>query len=258
MMKLTDTHTHLYADEFKVDLEQLLQVAGQAGVDRFYLPNIDSTSIEDMLSLEKIYPGKCFPMMGLHPCSVKENWKAEMRIVEDWLQKRKFVAIGEMGIDLYWDKSFIEEQKNVFKRQVELANQFKIPIVIHTRDSFDVAFELLKEVKKESPCGIFHCFTGNSEQAKSVIDMGFYLGIGGVVTFKNGGLDKVLPEIDLKNIVLETDAPYLAPVPFRGKRNEPAYILKVAEKIAELKGCSVEDVATITTLNANMIFNTSV
>jgi TatD DNase family protein len=254
-VKLTDTHTHLYSDEFKDDLNQLLIEGRMAGIEKFFMPNIDSSSINGMLKLEKEYPGKCFPMMGLHPCSVKENWMEELKIVEEWLEKRTFAAVGEMGIDLYWDKSFIEEQKIVFKKQVKLANHFKLPVVIHTRDSFDVAYELLKEVKKESPCGIFHCFTGNIDQAKVVVDMGFYLGIGGVVTFKNGGLDKVLPEIDLKNIVLETDAPYLAPVPFRGKRNVPAYLLKIAEKIAEIKNCSVEDVASITTENSIKIFN---
>ncbi len=205
-MKLTDTHTHLYAEEFAADLPQLLEVAGSAGVERFFMPNIDSSSIEGMFKLEKAFPEKCIPMMGLHPCSVKENWKEEMAIVEDWLSKKKFAAVGEMGIDMYWDKTFLEEQKIVFRRQVELANQYGLPIVIHTRNSFDIACELLKETKKESPCGIFHCFTGNADQAKRVIDMGFYIGIGGVVTFKNSGLDKTIAEIDLKNIVLETDA----------------------------------------------------
>ena len=254
-MKFTDTHTHLYAEEFEQDLPKLLEVATLEGVERFFMPNIDSTSIEGMFKLEKTYPEKCFPMMGLHPCSVKENWKGEMVIVEDWLSKRKFAAVGEMGIDLYWDKTFIEEQKTVFRMQVELANHYKLPIVIHTRDSFEVAFELLRKTKKENPCGIFHCFTGNVEQAKKVIEMGFYIGIGGVVTFKNGGLDKTLAEIDLKNIVIETDAPYLAPVPFRGKRNEPVYIIKVAEKIAEIKKCSLEEVALITSENSGKIFN---
>lgn len=253
-MKLTDTHIHLYAEDLKNDLPELLSASLKAEIDRFFMPNIDSTSIDEMLFLEKEYLGKCFPMMGLHPCSVKENWKSELRIVEEWLSKRKFAAVGEMGIDLYWDKTFIEEQKLVFKKQVELANHYHLPIVIHTRDSFNVAIELLNEIKKEMPCGIFHCFTGNSDQAKQVIDMGFYLGIGGVVTFKNGGLDKTLSEINLDNLVLETDAPYLTPVPFRGKRNEPAYLLKVAEKIAEIKKCTLEEVAKITTSNANKIF----
>lgn len=255
MEKFTDTHTHLYSKEFQEEISGLLNDAFVLGIERFFMPNIDSTSIEGMLALESKFPGKCFSMMGLHPCSVKENWKDEMAIVEKWLSLRKFAAVGEMGIDLYWDKTFIEEQKIVFFRQVELANQYKLPLVIHTRDSFDVAVELLELKRKEKPFGIFHCFTGNADQAKRVIDMGFYLGIGGVVTFKNGGLDKTLSEIDLKNIVLETDAPYLAPVPYRGKRNEPAYILKVAERISEIKNCSLEEVARITTANSMEVFN---
>jgi TatD DNase family protein len=253
-MLITDTHTHLYSEDLKPDLDELIDAAKNSGVERFFMPNIDSSSIDGMLKVEKAYPEKCFPMMGLHPCSVKENWKDEMKLVEEWLSKRKFSAVGEMGIDLYWDKTFIEEQKIVFKKQVELANHYKLAIVIHTRESFDIAFDLLKEIKKEEPCGIFHCFTGNAEQAKKVIDLGFYLGIGGVLTFKKSGLDKTLEEIQLKNIVLETDAPYLAPTPFRGKRNEPAYIVKVAEKIAEIKNVSIEEVAKATTDNSIKIF----
>lgn len=253
-MIIADTHIHLYAEEYKEDAEMLMKSANSMGVRKFFMPNIDSTSIEGMLELEKNFPGICIPMMGLHPCSVKENWKNEMKLVEEWLAKRSFVAVGEIGIDLYWDKTFLEEQKSAFRRQVELANQYKLPIVIHTRDSFDVTYDLLQEVKKEEPYGIFHCFTGTIEQAKKAIDMGFYLGIGGVVTFKNGGLDKVIPEIDLTHIVLETDGPYLAPVPYRGKRNEPAYILKVAEKISEIKGVSVEEVARITVQNTVRLF----
>jgi TatD DNase family protein len=252
---ITDTHTHLYSDQLREDLPQLIDTAVQSGVSRFFMPNIDSSSIDAMLALEKQFPGKCFSMMGLHPCSVNEKWIDEMKFVEDWLSRRSFCAVGEIGIDLYWDKTFIEEQKIVFNRQIELANQYKLPVVIHTRDSFDITIGLLSKLKKEEPCGIFHCFTGNADQAKQVIDMGFYLGIGGVVTFKNGGLDQVLPQTDLKHIVLETDAPYLAPVPYRGKRNEPVYIVKVAEKIAELKNITVEEVARITTENAKRIFN---
>jgi TatD DNase family protein len=253
-MVFTDTHTHLFSDDFKPDLDALMDAAIYAGIHRFFMPNIDSTSIAALFDVENKYPGKCFPMMGLHPCSVKENWKQELELVEQWLDKRKFAAVGEMGIDLYWDKTFIEEQKIVFVRQVEMANDHKLPIVIHTRDSFDVAYELLQRTEKKEPYGIFHCFTGTVEQAQKVIDMGFYLGIGGVVTFKNGGLDKVLPSISMKNIVLETDAPYLAPVPHRGKRNEPLYLLQIAEKIAALKGISVAEVADITTENSRVIF----
>ena len=252
--RFTDTHIHLYDEQFDNDIDTLIQTAISEGVERFYMPNIDSASIKKMLELENKNPAVCIPMMGLHPCSVKNNWKDEMKIVERYLEERKFAAVGEMGIDLYWDKTFLEEQKIVFRRQVELANQYKLPIVIHTRESIDIAFELLNEIRKEEPCGIFHCFSGNVEQAKKIINMGFFLGIGGVVTFKNGGLDKVLPEINLNNIVLETDAPYLAPVPFRGKRNEPVYILKVAQRISELMNCSMEEVSMITTKNASNIF----
>ncbi|MBL0103312.1 MAG: TatD family hydrolase [Bacteroidetes bacterium] len=253
-MIITDTHTHFYAEEFNGLREQLFQDAITAGVTRYFLPNIDHRSIQPMLDLEQQFPGHFFPMMGLHPCSVKDDWKDEMRIVEEWLAKRKFVAVGEIGIDLYWDKTHFEEQKMAFRRQVELANQYKLPIVIHTRDSFDVTYELLQETKKESPRGIFHCFTGTLEQAKKAIDLGFYLGIGGVLTFKNSGLDKVLAEIDLEHIVLETDAPYLAPVPYRGKRNDPAFIVKVAERVSEVKGVSVLEVARVSTENSGGVF----
>ena len=218
------------------------------------MPNIESSTIEGMLELENKYPENCFPMMGLHPCSVKANWESEMRIVEDWLNRRKFVAVGEMGIDLYWDKTFVEEQKEVFKRQVDLANQFKIPIVIHSRDSFELIYELLLEKKKEAPFGIFHCFTGNEDQANRAIDLGFYLGIGGVLTFKNSGLDKVVEKIDLNHLVLETDAPYLAPVPQRGKRNLPEYLKLIAEKMALLQGKTVDEVTKKTTENSIKIF----
>jgi TatD DNase family protein len=253
-MIFTDTHTHLFSDELKPELDQLLGVAIDAGIERYFMPNIDSSSIAALFDVENKYPGKCFPMMGLHPCSVKENWRDELNIVEQWLAKRKFAAVGEMGVDLYWDKTFIEEQKIVFRRQVEMSNEYNLPIVIHTRDSFEVVYELLQETPKLGPCGIFHCFTGNVDQAKRVIDMGFYLGIGGVVTFKNGGIDKVLPDISMESIVLETDSPYLAPVPYRGKRNDPVYLIKVAEKIAAIKEISVLEVARITTDNSKKVF----
>jgi TatD DNase family protein len=253
-MILTDTHIHLYADEFTSDSDLLIREAMDKGVQRFFLPNIDSTSLEAMLALEEKYPENCFAMMGLHPCSVKENWKEEITLVEKKLAERKFAAIGEIGIDLYWDKTFVKEQEAVFKMQIELANQYHVPIVIHSRESFEEIYKILLETKKEAPYGIFHCFTGNADQAKRAIDLGFYLGIGGVVTFKNSGLDQVIREVDLKNLVLETDAPYLAPVPFRGKRNVPAYILKVAEKISEIKNTTVEEVAATTTENSKKIF----
>ena len=256
MAIFTDTHTHLYADEFNADREQLILAAIGAGVTRFFMPNIEAASIEGMLELEQKFPEHCFPMMGLHPCSVKENWESEMKIVEDWLAKRKFAAIGEMGIDLYWDKTFVEEQKEAFRRQVKLANHYKLPIVIHSRESFEMIYELLLETKKEEPYGIFHCFTGTEDQAKRAIDLGFYLGIGGVLTFKNSGLDKVVENIDLRHLVLETDAPYLAPTPNRGKRNLPVYLKLVAEKLAQLHGKTVDEIAVITTDNSRKIFST--
>ncbi len=253
-MIITDTHTHLYSEEFNGERDKLIADAITQGVERFFLPNIDSSSIEPMLEVERNYPGKVFPMMGLHPCYVKENWKEELLVVEHWLATRSFVAIGEIGIDLYWDKTFFEEQKKAFAYQIELANERKLPIVIHTRNSFQETLEVLMSTKKTAPQGIFHCFSGNEEDAKRVIGLGFKLGIGGVVTFKNSGVDKAIANIDLEHIVLETDAPYLAPVPFRGKRNDPAYILKVAEKISDIKGCSLMEVARITTENSIKIF----
>jgi len=253
-MILTDTHTHLYAGEFDTDREILIDAALARGVSRFFMPNIDSSSIEAMLKLEVKYPEHCFPMMGLHPCSVKENWEAELALVEQWMGKRTFVAIGEIGIDLYWDKSFIEEQRKVFLKQVDMANHFSIPIVIHSRDSFEQIYDLLQDLPKQEPCGIFHCFTGTEDQALRAIDLGFYLGIGGVVTFKNSGLDKVVEKINPKHLVLETDAPYLAPVPNRGKRNIPEYLEQIAKKVAEIKNISVEELAEITTKNSINIF----
>ncbi|MFL5752971.1 MAG: TatD family hydrolase [Bacteroidia bacterium] len=252
-MMFTDTHTHFYAEEFDADREQLLKNALELGIRRFYLPNVDSGSIARMLELEKDHPEYFHATMGLHPCSVKENYKAELDIIEEWLSKRSFKAVGEIGIDLYWDKTFMEEQKYCFRRQIELALQYKLPIVIHCREAFDEIYAVLQEYES-LPHGIFHCFSGTLEQAQKVIDLGFKLGIGGVVTFKNSGLDKVVEQLDLKHLVLETDAPYLAPAPFRGKRNEPAYLYNVAKKIAELKNCSLEEVAGITNANADLIF----
>lgn len=253
-MILTDTHTHFYAEEFDADREQLLKNAQELGIGRFYLPNVDSTSIDRMLELEKNHPDCFHAMMGLHPCSVKADYKEELAIVEAWLGKRKFKAVGEIGMDLYWDKTFVEEQRYAFRRQIELAQNYKLPIVIHCREAFDEIYAILKEYS-DLPKGIFHCFSGTPEQATKVLELGgFKLGIGGVVTFKNSGLDKVVEQLSLEHLVLETDAPYLAPVPFRGKRNEPAYLFNVAKKVAELKDVSVEHVAEITGANADSIF----
>ena len=249
-----DTHTHLYSEEFKTDIDEALQKAIDAGIEKFFLPNIDSSSVAGMHALCEKYPQHCFPMMGLHPCSVKENYKEELAIAYNYLQQKKYVAIGEIGIDLYWDKTFYTQQVEVFETQINWALEFKLPIVIHCRNSFDEIFEVLTRFKK-LPKGIFHCFSGNAEQAQKVIDgANFKLGIGGVITFKNSGLDKAIENIDLKHLVLETDSPYLAPVPYRGKRNESSYIPLIAAKVAEVKKCSLLEVAAATTANAKEIF----
>ncbi len=255
-MQLIDTHAHLYAEEFNDDRAEMIQRALEAGVTRMYLPNIDSTSIEGMLALEAQYPEQCLAMMGLHPCYVKENYQEELALVKSWLEKRSFPAIGEIGIDLYWDKTHVKEQEEAFLTQVEWAKQYDLPIVIHSRESMDLILELLQPLRHERLRGIFHCFSGTVQQAEAAIDMGFLLGIGGVLTFKKSGLDAVLSEIELQHLVLETDAPYLAPTPFRGKRNESSYVLKVAEKLAEVKGMSTSEVASITTQNALQVFGT--
>ena len=233
-MYFVETHTHLYASEFDGDRKALIDKALKNNIKKFYLPNVDSNSIEAMLQLETNYPENCFPLMGLHPCSVNETVEQELKIVHNWLKQRKFVGIGEIGIDLYWDKTFIEQQKNAFTQQINWALEYNYPIVIHCRNAFNEIYEILMQFN-QLPKGIFHCFSGDTIEAKKIIEnTPFKLGIGGVVTFKNSGLDKVVSEIDLKHIVLETDAPYLAPVPFRGKRNEPVYLLEVAKKLQKL------------------------
>lgn len=249
-----DTHTHLYSEEFDNDRYDRINDAVSKSVTKFYLPNVDSTSIEGMLKLEVHFPDQCFPMMGLHPCSVKENYREELDLVKKWLDTRRFAAIGEIGIDLYWDKTFAKEQELAFKEQIFWALEFNYTIVIHCRNAFDEIFAILQSFEK-LPKGIFHCFSGDIIQAQKILSLGnFKLGIGGVVTFKNSGLDKVVEQLSLHDIVLETDAPYLAPMPYRGKRNESAYIPLIAEKIAALKNVSVEEVAKITTQNAIEIF----
>jgi TatD DNase family protein len=254
-MILTDSHTHLYSKEFDADRTVLIDKAISAGIKRFFLPNVDSESIPGMFQVEKQYPENCFLMMGLHPCSVNQMYQQELRVVEYWLNKRKFIAIGEIGIDLYWDKTFFEQQQDAFRTQINLAKKFKLPYVIHSRSSFDETMEIVNEFKSDNLKAIFHCFSGNVEQAEKVVSSGdFKLGIGGVVTFKNSGLDKVVAAIDLKNIVLETDAPYLAPNPHRGKRNDPEYLLLIAQKIADIKNITVEEVASVTTQNSIDVF----
>ena len=249
-----DTHTHLYSEEFNNDRTAAIIKAQQQGVSKFYLPNVDSESIEGMLALEKEFPTICLPMMGLHPCSVKENYQEELAIVKQWLDKRHFSAIGEIGMDLYWDNTFIKEQETAFKQQIDWALEFKYSMVIHCRNAFDEIYSILKSYPV-LPKTIFNCFSGNTEQAHQIIALGnMKLGIGGVVTFKNSGLDKVVDAIDLESLVLETDAPYLAPIPYRGKRNESAYLPLIAQKIADIKRCTLEEVANITTQNAQFIF----
>lgn len=252
---LIDTHTHLYLEQFDEDRAAMMQRAIDKGVERMLLPGIDSNHIASMLELEKSFPNNCFAMMGLHPCSVKEDYANELKIVEHYLQNRNYIAVGEIGLDYYWDKTFIEEQKYAFNLQMEWAKKYKIPISIHCRESMDDAIRLVESAKTEDLNGVFHCFGGTLEQAKSIIDMGFYLGIGGVLTYKKSGLDEVLKHIDLQHIVLETDAPYLSPVPFRGKRNESAYISDIAQKLAEIKGVNINEVARITSENAVKVFN---
>lgn len=251
---LVDTHTHIYLDQFDDDRAEMMQRAKDNGVEKFYLPNIDSSSIDAMLNLEKLHPGTCVAMMGLHPCSVKENYKEELAIVKSWLDKRVFCAIGEIGIDLHWDTSTFEIQKEAFRTQIKWAKELDVPIVIHSRKSTKEVIDVLREEKDDRLRGIFHCFGGSVEEAKSIIDLGFYLGIGGVVTFKKAGLDKTMEDIPLENVVLETDSPYLSPSPYRGKRNESGYVKLVAEKLAAIKNRTLEEVAEITSKNALDIF----
>lgn len=254
-MILTDTHTHLYSEQFKDDIDEVVQKAINLGITRFFLPNIDSSYTNTLLALAKKYPDNMFPMMGLHPCSVKADYQQELEQVEKMLSEHQVVAIGEIGIDLYWDKTFFKEQQTAFRHQIRLAKANNLPFVIHCRDAFDEIFEILDEENDENMRGIFHCFTGSLEQAQKIINYGgFKLGIGGVVTFKNAGLDKVVEQINLEHLVLETDAPYLAPVPYRGKRNESAYLIEIAAKIASLKQVSLEEVAKITTANSKTVF----
>jgi TatD DNase family protein len=253
-MNLVDTHTHLYLENFKKDISAVIERARSSGVTRFYLPAIDSSEIDNMLELEQLYPGVCIPMMGLHPCSVKENWRDELAIVEKWLDKREFVAIGEIGLDFYWDRTFTDPQYDAFRIQMQWALDRDLPISIHTRNAMQETIDTVKPFADKGLRGIFHCFSGDEPAARQIIAMGFYLGIGGVVTYKNAGLAEALVNIPLENMVLETDAPYLTPVPYRGKRNESSYLQYIAEKLAEMKNTGVDEVAAITTANAQKIF----
>ena len=253
-MTITDTHTHLYSEEFDIDRDEMMQRAINNGVTRFFIPAIDSNYIQKMYALESNYPNNVFLMMGLHPTHVKDNYLDEVQMVEQELATRKFSAIGEIGIDLYWDKTHLKEQQIAFRRQIQLAKKYKLPIVIHCRDAFDEIFEILEEEKSEDLFGIFHCFSGTFEQALQAISYNMKLGIGGVVTFKNGKIDQFINQIDLSHIVLETDSPYLAPIPFRGKRNESSYIVNVVDKLASLYGLSSDQIAFNTTANSPAIF----
>lgn len=254
-MKFIDTHTHLFLEHFNDDIEKVITNALEKGVEKFFLPNIDSGSINDVLELVKKYPGNCYPMSGLHPTSVKENYKEELAMVEKLLKEGQFYGVGETGIDLYWDKTFLKEQKEAFAFQLELAKKYQLPIIIHVRDSFNEVFEVVDAHNDENLSGIFHCFTGDYKQAKKIMDYrGFKLGIGGVLTFKNSKLGETIEKVPLEYIVLETDSPYLAPTPYRGKRNESSYIPLIAEKLAEIYKYPIGKVAEITTQNALAIF----
>jgi TatD DNase family protein len=253
-MIITDTHTHLYSEQFKEDRAEMVQRAINAGVSRFFIPAIDSTYYNAMLQLENEFPSNMYLMTGLHPTSVKENFEEELAFVQNTLRQRNFYAIGEIGIDLYWDTSFLKQQQIAFKIQIKWAKEKNLPIVIHCRDAFDEIFEILEEEKDENLFGIFHCFTGTLKQAKKAISYNMKLGIGGVVTFKNGKIDQFLNEIPLEHIVLETDAPYLAPTPFRGKRNESSYITKVLDKLVSIYKLTPQEIAAITTQNSKEIF----
>ena len=251
---LTDTHTHLYSDHFNEDLSLVMQRAFDSGVKRLFIPAIDSATTEAMYSLEKQYPDNVFLMMGLHPTSVKSNFEQELEHVKREFSKRHFFAVGEIGIDLYWDKSNLENQKKAFKIQIQLAKKYKLPIVIHCRDAFDEIFKILESENDDDLFGIFHCFTGTEEQANKAISFNMKLGIGGVVTFKNSKIDTFLNKIDIKNIVLETDSPYLSPVPYRGKRNESSYLPFICKKLAEIYQLSEEEISLITTQNSKDVF----
>lgn len=254
MIQFTDTHTHLYSEEFNEDRDEIIARAIHQGVSRLFVPSIDSSYTSQMYALENQYPQHVFLMMGLHPCYVKDNYQEELAHVEKELATRKFAGIGEIGIDLYWDKTYLKEQQFVFRHQIKLAKHYKLPINIHCRDAFDEIFEILEQEKGPDLVGIFHCFTGDKNQALQAIACGMKLGIGGVVTFKSGKIDQFLHEIPLKHIVLETDAPYLAPVPYRGKRNESSYITLIAEKLATLYNLKKEEIAKITTENSKEVF----
>jgi len=251
---LIDTHSHIYTEDFNDEIEEVLQNAYNNDVKKIILPNIDSGTIKRMLDLSDAYPHVCYPLMGLHPTSVSEDFKEELSVVDYWLDKHKFYGIGEIGIDLYWDRTYFEQQKEAFVYQVRLAKSLKLPVVIHVRESFNEVYDIVKNEQDGFLTGIFHCFTGDAVEAQKIIDLGFLLGIGGVVTYKNSTLGHVLKNVDIKNLVLETDSPYLTPEPKRGKRNESSYLIYIAKKISEIYQLPVRDIAEITTQNARNLF----
>lgn len=252
---LIDSHSHIYSEEFNIDLDEVIKRAFENNIRKIVLPNIDSSSVKKMIDLVDQYPQVCFPLMGLHPTSVNADYKEELELVEFWLRRRKFNGIGEIGIDLYWDKTFIKEQMEAFRIQLQMAKAYKLPIVIHVRESFDEVFSVLTEEGTNDLTGVFHSFSGTVDQANMITDIGFKIGVNGIVTFKNSGLDKVIEKIDLAHIILETDSPYLTPVPFRGKRNESSYLVYVAQKVAELHNLPVGIIEKITSQNAEDLFN---
>jgi len=254
IMRFIDTHAHIYADEFNADLVEALGEANKNGIEKIYMPGIDSSCIEAMFAIEQAYPSQCIAMMGLHPCYVKENYNVELEIVSTWLAKRKFAAIGEIGLDYYWDRTFVKEQQEAFQTQMQWALDYDLPIVIHTRNAMGETIEAVKPFAKKGLRGVFHCFSGSKESAEQIIGMGFYLGLGGVLTYKNAGVAEAIASIPMEYLVLETDAPYLAPVPYRGKRNEPAFMIEVAKKLAEIKNLPLHEVGEITSVNAEKLF----
>ena len=254
-MNFIDTHSHIYLSDFKEDISDVLDACLELGVKKILMPNIDMSSIDDMHSLENKFPNQCLSMMGLHPCYVKEDYKDQLNVIENWFGQRQYKGLGEIGIDMYWDKSTYDIQVDAFRKQCLWARELKIPVSIHSRDALDITIPIIEELQDGNLSGVFHCFNGTVDDGKRIADTGFYMGIGGVVTFKKAGVDKTVGELDLKNMVLETDAPYLSPTPNRGKRNVPNYIPIIAEKIAEVKEISLDEVAKTTTENAINIFN---
>lgn len=254
-LNLTDTHTHLYLDAFDKDIDTVIGRAKEAGVERMFLPNLDSSSVSRMLELCSRYKGTCFPMIGLHPTSVGEQFREELEVVETELKKEDYIAVGEIGIDLYWDKTYLQQQQEAFSIQINLAKEYDLPIVIHARESFDEIFAIMDEEAGEGLTGVFHSFTGGERELEKVLSYGFYVGINGIVTFKNSGLDRIAADfIPPERLLIETDSPFLAPVPYRGKRNESAYVMRVAEKLAEVYGMTAGEIAALTTANAKNLF----